>query len=102
MIYLIIRAVILLVIIYSIKKAKAFTEASPSIIKNYKDILLKEVEYYEDLPDDEKEQFEKRVDLFIQTKKITGVDVIVDEQTKVLVAASAVIPAFAFDDYNYP
>lgn len=40
--------------------------------------------------------------LFLNDKKITGVDVEADDQTKVLVAASAVIPAFAFDDYNYP
>ncbi len=29
-------------------------------------------------------------------------DVEADDTTKVLVAASAIIPAFAFDDYNYP
>ncbi|MBC7486483.1 MAG: zinc-dependent peptidase [Cytophagaceae bacterium] len=102
MIYLIILAIVFIAILYFIKKAKAFTEASPSILKNYKDILLKEVDYYEQLPEDEKAQFEKRIHLFLNEKKITGVDVEADERTKVLVAASAVIPAFAFDDYNYP
>lgn len=102
MIYLLILAIIFIGLLYFIKKAKAFTEASPSIIKNYRDILLQEVDYYEQLPEDEQALFEKRIHLFLSEKKITGVDVEADEHTKILVAASAVIPAFAFDDYNYP
>ncbi len=102
MIYLIILAAIFFGLLYYIKRPKSIAEAAPSVAESYKDILLKEVEYYEQLPEDEREQFEKRVHLFLNEKKITGVDVEADEYTKVLVAASAVIPAFAFDDYNYP
>ncbi|MDF2456411.1 MAG: phenylalanyl-tRNA synthetase subunit alpha [Cytophagaceae bacterium] len=102
MIYLIILAVIFFGLLYYIKRPKSIAEATPAVTETYRDILLKEVDYYEQLPEEEKEQFEKRIHLFLHEKKITGVDVEADEHTKVLVAASAVIPAFAFDDYNYP
>ena len=102
MIYLIILAVIFFGLLYYIKKPKSTSEATPAVTESYRDILLKEVDYYEQLPEDEKESFEKRVHMFLNEKKITGIDVEADEHTKVLVAASAVIPAFAFDDYNYP
>jgi len=102
MIYLIVLALLFFGLLYYIKRPKFTAEASPAVTESYRDILFKEVDYYEQLPEDEKEQFEKRIQLFLREKKITGVDVDVDEHTKVLVAASAVIPAFAFDDYNYP
>jgi Mlc titration factor MtfA (ptsG expression regulator) len=102
MIYLIILATIFTAIIYFIRKPKSIIESSSAVTESYRNILLKKVEYYEELPEDEQVLFEKRVHLFLSEKKITGVDVEADEQTKILVAASAVIPAFAFDDYNYP
>lgn len=102
MIYLIILALVFFGLLYYVKRPKAIAEATPAVSESYRDILLKEVDYYEQLPEEEKEQFEKRIHLFLSEKKITGVDVEADDYTKVLVAASAVIPAFAFDEYNYP
>lgn len=102
MIYIILLTILVVGILYYINKTKFHAKAPSHVAKNYRDILLKEVEYYEELPEEEQVQFEKRVHLFLNEKKITGVDVEADEHTKVLVAASAVIPAFAFDDYNYP
>jgi Mlc titration factor MtfA (ptsG expression regulator) len=102
MIYLVILVVIVAAILYYLNKPKVHAEAVTDAAKSYRDILIKEVEYYEELPEEEQALFEKRVHLFLSTKKITGVDVEADEHTKVLVAASAVIPAFAFDNYNYP
>ncbi|HCQ29871.1 MAG TPA: peptidase [Flavobacteriales bacterium] len=69
--------------------------------EKYREILEKYVPYYQKLPDDKK-KFEKRVLQFLAEKKITGIDTEVTDKDKVLVAASAVIPAFAFDDFNYP
>lgn len=102
MIYLLVLILLLTTLLYFIKKAKRIPTLPPVSDENYKDILLKEVPYYAALPATEKTVFEKRVLLFLREKKITGVDVEADEQTKILVAASAVIPAFAFEGYNYP
>ncbi len=102
MIYLIILVLIIVAIVYYINKTKVHAEVAPHVTESYRDTLLKEVEYYQELPEEEQLLFEKRVHRFLSEKKITGVDVEADEHVKILVAASAIIPAFAFDDYNYP
>src|SRR6185437_7496165 len=50
----------------------------------------------------EKVVFYKRVQLFLATKSIEGIDTSIDDMIRVFVAASAIIPTFAFPDYNYP
>lgn len=102
MIYLFVIALIFFGLVYYIKKSKSVSKVQSSEITHYREILFKEVDYYEQLSKEDKKLFEDRILLFLSEKKITGVDVEVDPLTKVLVAASAVIPAFAFDDYNYP
>lgn len=99
---LVILAIVLLICFYIIQRSKVQTPISKDTESRYKEILQQEVSYYEHLSPEEKKLFEKRVNLFLSHKTITGVDVDVDDITKVLVAASAVIPAFAFTDYNYP
>ncbi len=68
----------------------------------WRKILNEKVLYYKMLPDDRKREFEKRVKNFIATKNIHGIDVDIDDTDKLLVASSAVIPMFAFAEYNYP
>jgi len=68
----------------------------------WRKILLQRVLYYKNLPDDKKREFEERVKLFLAEKKINGADVVVTDTDKLLVAASAVIPLFAFPHYHYP
>ncbi len=65
-------------------------------------ILSKKVVFFNDLNDDDKAVFEERVQLFLTTKNIEGVEVEIDDTVRVLVAASAIIPTFAFPGYNYP
>lgn len=65
-------------------------------------ILLKEVRFYAQLDADDKQLFEKRVQLFLNTKTIKAIDTEIDDTVRLLVAASAIIPTFAFPGYNYP
>jgi hypothetical protein len=81
--------------------------ANPTILnepfpENYRTILSKYVRYYQNLSPQNKEKFEKRIIQFLAQKKITGIDTEVSDKDKVLVAASAVIPVFAYDGFNYP
>jgi len=46
--------------------------------------------------------FEIRVQRFLTAKRVTGVDTKIDDTIRVLVAASAIIPTFAFANFNYP
>ncbi|MFD1185503.1 M90 family metallopeptidase [Pontibacter rugosus] len=68
----------------------------------WRKILLDRVGFYHTLKTDEdKARFEKMLQLFLSEKRVTGIDVQVDDLTKVLVASSAIIPIFGFRDWEY-
>jgi len=67
----------------------------------HKMILMQEVAFYNSLSEDEKKRFEYKVQEFLLNCRITGIDTTVDEIDKVLVASSAIIPVFAFEDWRY-
>jgi Mlc titration factor MtfA (ptsG expression regulator) len=65
-------------------------------------ILKKTVLFYTQLNEPDSALFEKRVQLFLATKQIEGVETEIDDGIRLMVASSAVIPTFAFPQYNYP
>ncbi|MFA5417643.1 MAG: M90 family metallopeptidase [Bacteroidales bacterium] len=65
-------------------------------------ILEKQSLFYKKLNSDEKTLFNQRVLFFLSEKKIEGIDTTVDDTTRLLVAASAIIPTFAFPFFEYP
>lgn len=81
------------------KNKRALAQSFP---ENFRNILKEHVRFYSGLDDDQKAVFEKRVQLFLATKKIEAIDTEIDDQIKIMVAASAIIPMFAFPGYNYP
>ena len=83
---------------YSRKKA---VDPRLSFPESYKLILTGYVEFYRDLDDDRKKEFEKRMQLFLSKVRITGTGTMVEDLDKVLIAASAIIPIFAFPDWEY-
>lgn len=64
-------------------------------------ILAEKVGYYRKLNDDDSYVFRKKVQLFIDEVRITGVRADVDDELKILVAAAAVIPVFRIPDWEY-
>jgi hypothetical protein len=64
-------------------------------------VLQSDVDFYLALDESQKERFQNLVKVFLDEVPITGVRTDVDEQCRVLVAASAVIPIFGFDDWEY-
>jgi Mlc titration factor MtfA (ptsG expression regulator) len=68
----------------------------------WRQILEKHSVFYKSLDDQKKELFEKRVQLFLIEKRVEGIDTEIDDEIKVLVAASSVIPTFAFPAFDYP
>lgn len=64
-------------------------------------ILNSRVAFYRALDDVEKQRFRQLVQVFLDEVRITGVRVEIDETTRMLVAASAVIPIFGFRDWDY-
>jgi Mlc titration factor MtfA (ptsG expression regulator) len=66
-----------------------------------KEILSAEVPFYQQLPENKKQVFEERVRQFLKQVKITGVKTVVEELDRVLIAASAIIPIFNFQGWQY-
>ena len=68
---------------------------------DWKIILNRYVSFYNSLSGEEKNRFEYKVQEFLLNCRITGIDTSIDTTDKLLVASSAVIPIFQFDDWKY-
>ena len=68
---------------------------------DYKELLKKHVAFYRSISDDEKIHFEKKIKEFLGYVRIHGVKTKVEDIDRLLVAASAVIPIFAFPEWKY-
>ncbi|GAA3932900.1 zinc-dependent peptidase [Hymenobacter algoricola] len=79
-------------------KAAALAAEFPD---EWRQILSTRVAFYLSLTDNEKKRFEREVQVFLAQTRITGVQTDIDDVTRVLVAASAIIPIFGFRDWEY-
>lgn len=67
----------------------------------WKIILSKRVLFYNSLTEDEKNRFEHKVQEFLLNCRITGIETSIDTSDKLLVASSAIIPIFGFNEWKY-
>ena len=67
----------------------------------YKNLLQEHVAFYRSLNDEEKIRFEEKLKEFLGYVRINGVNTIVEDIDRLLVAASAVIPIFGFREWMY-
>lgn len=64
-------------------------------------VLQQEVVFFRVLPDEDKPRFRREIQVFLGEKLITGIGTDLDEKTRVLVAAGAVIPIFGFPEWEW-
>ncbi len=69
--------------------------------ENYRELLTDYVKFYRQLGEEAKQRFEKRVEHFLSAVKITGVNAVVEDLDKLLIASGAIIPVFAIPDWQY-
>jgi len=67
----------------------------------WESILAREVVFFRALDADQKEKFRRELQVFLGEKRITGIGLELDTTTRVLVAASAVIPIFGFPEWEW-
>lgn len=67
----------------------------------WRKILLDRVGFYHTLKEEDQRRFEKMIQLFLSEKRIIGIQTQIDDVTRVLVGASAIIPIFGFQDWEY-
>jgi hypothetical protein len=97
--------VIVAVIFFGIYLAKAKTKNAAGaeevhIFVNDK-LLSENIAFFRALDKNKRIQFETEIRGFLALVKVTGVDTKVENLDRILVAASAVIPVFAFPEWKY-
>lgn len=69
--------------------------------ENYKEVLNDYVKFYQQLDEEGKEKFEERIEQFLSAVQITGVNAVVEDLDRLLIAAGAIIPVYAISDWQY-
>lgn len=64
-------------------------------------ILRQTINFYTTLTPDEAQRFEDAMLLFLDTTRITGIRTQVEDEDRIVIAASAVIPIFGFPNWSY-
>lgn len=102
--FVIVAGVVLLFYRWATRKGRRRKEVlAQEFPAEWRKILNDRVGFYHTLKTEEdKQRFEKMLQLFLSEKRITGIDVEIDDTTKILVASSAIIPIFGFRDWEYP
>jgi MtfA peptidase len=81
------------------KKAKTEVHPKESIINS--NFLEENILFYKKLTPSQKKQFEFEMDEFLDEVQITPINTTIDTSHKIYIAASAVIPVFAFPKWKY-
>lgn len=81
-----------------VRRKQVMNAAFPDV---WEGVLRSKVSYFNALDDEQKKRFRQLISVFLDETRITGIRTDVDETTRVLVAASAIIPVFAFEDWEY-
>ncbi len=83
----------------------AFYLMKPKKVKqlpiHWHEILVKKVLFYKNLSAKDQEVFRKRIALFLSEINIDGVNTKIEEVDKILIASSAIIPVFGFNNWHY-
>jgi Mlc titration factor MtfA (ptsG expression regulator) len=64
-------------------------------------VLQRDVVFFRILPPEAKLRFRRQVQIFLAEKQISGIKIQLDTTTRVLAAASAIIPVFGFPDWEW-
>lgn len=82
----------------TVRRLKVIAQPFPRELES---ALQQNVAFFRALDDSGRERFRNIVKVFLDEIPITGIRTDVDPATRALVAASAVIPIFGFDDWEY-
>jgi MtfA peptidase len=70
--------------------------------EEWRNILRQNVDYYNRLPEEKKQKFERRIQHFLYKYKIRTHNTVLTDKDRILIAASGVIPVFGFNHWAYP
>jgi len=97
-----ILTVLLFIVIFIFLSIKTKSRKEFTLLPgNYKEILNDYVRFYWKLDDTGKKHFEERVEHFLSSVKITGVNADAEDIDVLLIASGAIIPVFSIRDWQY-
>lgn len=76
-------------------------EALPEFPDTWRGILRRKINFYAALSPEEAQRFENGMLHFLETTRITGIQTEVEDEDRVVIAASAIIPIFGFPNWSY-
>lgn len=80
------------------KKEKVIRTVFPN---QWRILLVRKVKFYQNLSAPDRDRFEQAIHFFLGKIKITGIGTAVEDEDRLLVAASAIIPIFGFPTWQY-
>jgi len=80
------------------RRRRILTEPFPA---EWEAVLQREVVFFRALPPEEQQRFRRELQVFLGEKLITGIKLDLDTTTRVLAAASAIIPVFGFPEWEW-
>jgi len=95
--FVLLLIVLLILFVFRISR----TKSNSQLPENYRELLTEYVKFYRQLDERGKEMFDKRVDQFLSAVKITGVNAIVEDIDRLLIAAGSIIPVYSITDWQY-
>src|SRR5262245_47491113 len=93
-------ALILLIILF-VFRIRIGLPAGTALPENYRELFADYVKFYRQLDGKGKELFEKRAEHFLSAVKITGINAVVEDIDRILIAAGAIIPVYHIQDWQY-
>lgn len=100
MLYIFIFIGLLVFVVYVFYKM--YSKKTEQFPAHWHAVLLKEVAFYKRLDINEQKRFQDRMMQFLSEVYIDSVDFEIEELDKILIASSAVIPVFSFQEWHYP
>ena len=104
MTFIILSSAVIIAFYFIFKKKKTvngWKQPKTEFIKEWRIILIEEVNFYNTLSKEEKTHFEFKIQEFLLNCRITGIKTEITTRDQLLIASSAVIPIFAFKDWTY-
>jgi MtfA peptidase len=97
-IFFVLALIVLIILLVFRTRRSSDIEPLP---ENLEGLLSDYVHFYQQLNGGSRLRFEQRVGEFLSAVRITGVNAEIEDLDRVLIGAGAVIPVFAFSDWQY-
>ena len=94
-------AIVVLLLYFIFSKRRKSTQPLQALGEDDRTLLSEYVSFYKEMDHLKQAEFEGRLQHFLSTTRITGVNTKVERLDELLIAASAIIPIFGFRNWEY-